>query len=219
MPIVTATRLMTGEERAMLPQPIRQFGWWTGIVSAACAFILAFLVGLLPANLFSYVLVVRTALVVAAAVSIITYVVVQRRERKRLAAVEGVMAGAASQGIVRSTIYTIRDAVAVEELEDEGLHYYLLLDDGRTLFLSGQYLYDAAKEGFPWQSFEMVAVPPEDWVLRIVPLGPSLTDVRTRPPFSDAECDSDSVPQNGTIETMDFAALKAAASGSSGHAH
>lgn len=87
------------------------------------------------------------------------------------------------------------------------------------MFLSGQYLYDAAKAGFPWQSFEMVSVPPEDWVLRIVPLGPSLTGVRTRPPFSDAECDSGSVPQNGTIETMDFEVLKAAATGSSGRAH
>ncbi|HEV8357684.1 MAG TPA: hypothetical protein VGQ17_13105 [Gemmatimonadales bacterium] len=45
--------------------------------------------------------------------------------------------------------YVVQDAVAVEEAEDEGLSFYLLLDDGRTLFLSGQYLYDPAAQGFP----------------------------------------------------------------------
>ena len=30
----------------------------------------------------------------------------------------------------------------MEEFEDEGLHYFIELVDGRVLFLSGQYLYD-----------------------------------------------------------------------------
>ena len=33
-------------------------------------------------------------------------------------------------------------AFGVKEFEDEGLHYFLELTDGRVLVLSGQYLYD-----------------------------------------------------------------------------
>jgi hypothetical protein len=110
-----------------------------------------------------------------------------------------------------STIYTITDAIAVEEGEDEGVHYYLRLDDGRTLFLSGQYLYDPVEQGFPWQSFELVESPRNEWVLGVVPLGPSVAPSLTRPPFSDQEFGSDAVPADRTIGTWDFEALKASA--------
>lgn len=110
-----------------------------------------------------------------------------------------------------STICTIKDAIAVDEREDEGLSYYLLLDDERTLFLSGQYLYEPAERGFPWASFEIVQVPREGGVLRVVQRGPALVPSRTRGPFSDREYKSGTVPEDHTIEARDFNALKTVA--------
>ena len=46
------------------------------------------------------------------------------------------------QGLLDSTEFRAVRAFGVEEFDDEGLHYFLELIDGRVLVLSGQYLYD-----------------------------------------------------------------------------
>ena len=45
-------------------------------------------------------------------------------------------------GLIESTDYRATRAFEVKEFEDEGPHYFLELDDGRVLYLSGQYLYE-----------------------------------------------------------------------------
>jgi putative Ca2+/H+ antiporter (TMEM165/GDT1 family) len=208
-PIAT-TRPMTAEERALLgPGSARSIGWWRGIVSALFIFVLTFLLAALLAIRFPYEIVMRGALAAAALASGASYGWIQRKARKTLADGAAVVARDAAAGFVRSTIYRITDAVAVEEEEDEGPSYYLLLDDGRTLFMSGQYLYEPAEDGFPWKSFEVVQVASGKWVLRIVPLGPAIVPSWTRGPFSGAELSSRTMPADGAIEQRDFAALKA----------
>lgn len=46
------------------------------------------------------------------------------------------------KGLLVSSDFQARRAFGVREFDDEGLHYFLELADGRVLFLSGQYLYD-----------------------------------------------------------------------------
>ena len=213
MPPVATTRRMTEEERALLLEllePPRQlFGWWTGIVSALCTFALVFLVVLLSAAFLPYIVVVRAALATATLASVGWYVWIQRRERMMLRFAADLARRENAAGHVHSTIYVIRDAVAVEEYEDEGRSFFLLLDEGGTLFLSGQYLYEPVENGFPWESFEIVRVVSGGWVLRVVPLGARVTPSRTRGPFSGHELESGAVPADGTIENRDFDALKA----------
>ena len=212
MPPITTTRPMTEEERAYLREPpLKLFGWYTGIVSAVCTFLLIFLVASLLVAFFPFGVVVRGAFAAATLGSVAWYVRVQRKERRDLADRVALTARELDAGYVQSTIYRITDAVAVEEQEDEGISYYLLLDDGRTLFLSGQYLYGPAEDGFPWKSFEVLRVPPTNWVLRVVPLGPPVTPSRTRGPFSEDELSSSVIPADGAIEQQDFDALKAPA--------
>jgi hypothetical protein len=209
MPPVTTTRPMTEEERALLVrEPVRLVGWWTGIVSALCGFLLTFLVVSLPAPWIGFAVAARAALAAAILASVAWYVWVQYRARRALSADVAGTAREVAAGFVRSTVYRITDAVAVEEAEDEGLSYYLLLDEGRTLFLSGQYLYEPEGAGFPWESFEVVRVASGTWVLRVVPLGPPLTPSYTRPPFTDEELSPGGIPDDGAIDRRDFAALK-----------
>jgi hypothetical protein len=212
MPPVTTMRPPTEEEQVLLAEPPpKLFGWFTGIVSSACIFALVFLVALLASPALPLGAVLPVAVVTAIIASLASYTHVQRRHRRALRQMAEQSAREAGAGHVRSTTYTITDAVAVEEAEDEGLSYYLLLDDGRTLFLSGQYLYQPAESGFPWTSFEIVQTPVRRDVLRVVPRGPRLAPSRTRGPFSDREYQSGTVPDDGSIEARDFNALKSGA--------
>ena len=201
---------MTAEERTFLSRtPVKRFGWRTGLVSASLVFVLVFLLTALLALRFPYEMVIRGAVAAAALASVASYAWIQHKERKKRADGAAFVATEAAAGFVRSTIYRVVDVVAVEEGEDEGPSYYLLLDDGRTLFLSGQYLYEPVENGFPWESFEVVKVAHGDWVLRMVPLGPSISPSWTRGPFSGTELSSSAMPVDGAIDQQDFARLKA----------
>lgn len=212
MPPVETTRPMSEEERALLEEPPpRLFGWWTGIVSAACGFALMFVVVVLAVVFFpslSSETVLRVAIALSTLAAMAAYLWIQRRERTKLEHLEDLLAGEIAAGQVKSTTYTIRDAIAVEEAEDEGPGYYLLLDDGRTLFLAGQYLYDPVENGFPWTSFEVVRAVHGGWPLRVAPLGAPVTPSWTRHPFYDDEYGAGVVPADGTIEARDFDSLK-----------
>ena len=47
-----------------------------------------------------------------------------------------------AQNLLTVESFKARRAFQVEEFEDEGAHYFLELEDGSVLFLSGQYLYE-----------------------------------------------------------------------------
>ena len=46
------------------------------------------------------------------------------------------------KGLLETRLYRARRAFSVEEWEDEGSHYFLELENGGTLYLNGQYLYE-----------------------------------------------------------------------------
>jgi hypothetical protein len=58
--------------------------------------------------------------------------------------------------------------------------------------------------------FSAVLVIPDDWVLRVVALGPPFKPSRTRGPFSDDEYTRGRIPADGAIQKLDFDALKSA---------
>lgn len=60
------------------------------------------------------------------------------------------MQEALDSGELHTADYEIRDVVQIGETEDEGLHFLIDLGDEKTLFLSGQYLYEPVERGeFP----------------------------------------------------------------------
>ena len=58
-----------------------------------------------------------------------------------LSGVEAGIEQLARQGLLVETVYRARRALAIAEFEDEGSHYFVELEDGRALFLTGQHLY------------------------------------------------------------------------------
>ena len=60
------------------------------------------------------------------------------------------MLAALEDGSLASADYDVAEVIEVEESEDEGLHFLMDIGQGRTLCLSGQYLYEPVKAGrFP----------------------------------------------------------------------
>jgi hypothetical protein len=117
-------------------------------------------------------------------------------------------AGAAQ---VDESTFAIVDAIQVPETEDEGLHFFLRLVDGRVLFLSGQYLYEAVEEGrFPSSRVTVVRAPSSEIVLDFTPTGDYLAPTTVRAPFSDDELARDRVPGDGAILRVAFDTLRTA---------
>jgi membrane protein implicated in regulation of membrane protease activity len=104
----------------------------------------------------------------------------------------------------------VTDAVKVEELEDEGSSYYLRLDDGRVLFLSGQYLYDVEEAGrFPCAVVSVVRAPTTRIVFSVTCEGAPIQPSSRRPPFTDDEYEGGRVPEDGAVLDVDFETLRA----------
>lgn len=117
-----------------------------------------------------------------------------RRELARLALqdLEG--------GEAEITRYLAKAAVRVEEMLDEGTSYYLELRDGRTLFLSGDYLYESEHAGtFPCREFEIARAPHSRILLGFRCLGELITPCESVPPFAVDELEGNLIPDDGAL--------------------
>ena len=122
-------------------------------------------------------------------------------------------------GLLEDQTFSARRAFKVEEYEDEGLHFFIELSDGRVLYLSGQYLYDYAETGddpdlsqpasFPCTEFVVRRHKTERWVHSLVCRGSYLAPVETLPAFSQTFVKTYDMPSDGDILTESFEQLRA----------
>jgi hypothetical protein len=112
--------------------------------------------------------------------------------------------------LLESQSFTARRAFQVQEFEDEGSSYFIELTDGSVLFLSGQYLYEYEDEGcFPCTSFVVRRHRHERDVLEIQCGGDVIEPEVVAPPFTGADHDSGTVPDDGQIIAVPYEKLKA----------
>lgn len=104
-------------------------------------------------------------------------------------------------GVAEVTRFHATKAIRVEELEDEGDGYFLHLNDGRTLFLRGQYLFDLeADKKFPCSEFEVVRGPRSGAILNLVCCGSYFPSQKIIASFR--QPDLKAVPTDGDIITV-----------------
>ncbi len=128
-------------------------------------------------------------------------------------------------GLLVSEEFSARRAFEVQEFEDEGLHFFLELEDGRVLFLCGQYLYDYQeisddpelnqKATFPCARFEVRRHKTEHWVHSIVCHGAYLKPEANLPHFSKAYRKAFGFPSDGEILTVPYDELRVRIGGKS----
>ena len=112
-------------------------------------------------------------------------------------------------GQVESVAYRATRAFGVEEFEDEGLHYFLELVDGRVLFLSGQYLYDYEPisgdpamnqaRSFPCTEFTIRRHKTDRYVLDMLRGGAVLEPEIMAPPFGEKAWKVNRVREDGEV--------------------
>jgi hypothetical protein len=99
-----------------------------------------------------------------------------------------------ARGLVREETYDARRVFEVAEHDDEGMHYFIELNDGRVLYLTGQFLYDFVEitddpeanqpQTFPSARFTLKRHATSGAVLDLVPEGAVIRPEVVLPPFS-----------------------------------
>ena len=117
-------------------------------------------------------------------------------------------------GLLVGEDFSARRVFEVEEYEDEGLHFFLELEDGRVLFLCGQYLYDYQEVSddpelnqratFPCAKFAVRRHKTEHWVHSIIRHGPYLKPEAKLPHYSKAYQKAFGFPSDGEIFTVPY---------------
>ena len=123
------------------------------------------------------------------------------------------------QGLLADSAFRARRAFEVEETEDEGLHYFLELDDGRVLYLNGQYLYDYAPitddpelnqaRQFPCTEFTVRRHKTTGYVVDVQCEGTVLEPETLTPRFTREDWKKHRVPEDGEILNVEYDSLKA----------
>jgi hypothetical protein len=113
-----------------------------------------------------------------------------------------------AQGLLTTRHFTVTRAFEVEEFEDEGMHFYLELSDGRVLFMTGQYLYgydphegddEPRPRRFPSTEFVVRRHRDEGYVVDIQCTGPILEPELLAPPFGEDVWRDGAIPEDGAI--------------------
>jgi hypothetical protein len=114
-----------------------------------------------------------------------------------------------SQGLLESAPFRATRAFAVGEMEDEGSHYFIELEDGGVLYLNGQYLYDYEPidddpelnqaRSFPCTEFTVRRHKTERFVVDISCGGNVLEPEIIAPAFKRSDWKMNRVPEDGQV--------------------
>jgi hypothetical protein len=124
------------------------------------------------------------------------------------------------EGLLSSTEFRATRAFQVEELHDEGSNYFLELQDGSVLFLSGHYFREHEPLEFDDRTVQQREFPCTEFVVRRRDDG-SVVDIQCRgrvlepevvtPPFTEEDFRNNALPKDGDIiESSSYDEVKAA---------
>jgi hypothetical protein len=81
-------------------------------------------------------------------------------------------------------VLSVVDAIKVEEAEDEGPTFFLKLETGETVAMSGQFLDRFVSRGFPWRQFEIREAAESGLFLGLKSRGDRVVPSLVKPPLS-----------------------------------
>lgn len=87
-------------------------------------------------------------------------------------------------GVARVDTYSVLEAVEIDEQEDEGVGYFLKLEDSRVVFVQSQEVVSWKRRGFPWTRFKVRTAPVSGRFLGIRKDGERLKPSMVRAPLS-----------------------------------
>ena len=116
-----------------------------------------------------------------------------------------------AQGLIIDQPFKATRSFQVDEFEDEGSHYFLELEGGKVLFLSGQYLYDyepvmkgnevVRPRVFPNSEFVIRRHKTKGFLVHLGYTGSVLEPEAVAPPFDADDFGTNRIPWDGQIIT------------------
>ena len=113
------------------------------------------------------------------------------------------------QNLLTTEKFNPKRAFQVEEFEDEGSHYFVELEDGSVLFLSGQYLYEyeTLKKGkevmhplrFPNTEFIIRRHSVKSYVIDVLCYGSVIEPEVVAPAFDTDDFGTNRIPEDGQV--------------------
>jgi hypothetical protein len=112
------------------------------------------------------------------------------------------------QGLLVYAEFRARRAFEVEETEDEGLHFFVELEDGAVLYLNGQFLYEYVPDDepecrqerqFPCTEFTTVRHRDYGYVVDLVCRGDAFAPEILAPAFTRADYGQGTAPADGDV--------------------
>jgi hypothetical protein len=128
---------------------------------------------------------------------------------------EQIIAELEAKNLIRRDVFHARRAFQMEEMEDEGSNFFVDLEDGRVLFVSGQILYEYEPEEpggvrrFPCTEFEFVCLRDTGEMLDLICRGQPLEPEVMVPAFTLEDFRSGWTPENLEIIDRSYDELKA----------
>jgi hypothetical protein len=203
-------RPLTPEERARLEARVRQLGGGGSLaMSAVFLFMILFLAGVALVALFDLPrLAGRSASGLVAGLAAARVYIRMRRSLTRSPGADLLRSDLAG-GVAAESSFDVVEAIEVEELEDEGMTYYLKLSDGGVLFLSGQYLDDDVEaKRFPSTRIVTTRLPHTRLLFDFRCEGSYLAPTAKLPHFTSDQRERGEVPEDGAIVDLEFEALR-----------
>lgn len=112
------------------------------------------------------------------------------------------------EGNLATTEYAVEEVVRIEESEDEGFHFLLAIENGETLFLSGQYLYSLVDRGlFPSERVRVFRNRVTGMLYGIEPAGSALKDWPTYEALSVNHAREETELEDGRVYAQSVAAI------------
>lgn len=205
------TRAITSTERRVFEKLLGIHSFWFRIVRVIIAFTLymavtAFICIIAKSN-FTFVVAHEEALLWIFAGFGLGCVVLWDRAF-RIQATTDAAASELKRGLVAVAKFKITSALRITEIEDNGYAFFLKIEDGRVLFLMGQYLYGLTESGkFPAENLEVVYTPSSRMVLAVRSSGPGIPSTGPKAFFTTQDLERGRVPEDGSILDVDFDSL------------
>ncbi len=196
-------RPFTPDERRQLEAMVAAPSWWSEVLGRAAyvtlfAWLAAAIVGDRLLLVKTHALAVDAALAAGAVAYFARWrarVVARLRASPWHASLRADLEG----GVAELVRCRARDALRIQEHEDEGTAFFVRLDDGRVLFFVGQYLYELEEDRFPATEFDVVRSPRSTLLLGIEPRGSYLPPSGRLGPFSRDDVRAGRVPGDGDV--------------------
>lgn len=197
--VETDFRPLTEEEIARLRRECGPIGWRRSASNAAVGFVLC----LLPlAFLFDHVESIKSLELPALVMAAGAWLAWSFRHARAMSnpTFHEQLRQELADGRMEVCTYHAKAAIKVEEFEDEGSNYFILLADYSVVYIAGQYLYDTEEDGlFPCTEFtvERTKVMRESRAFR--PGGTPIPVSRTLPPYTKEQVTDARVPYDGAL--------------------